>query len=161
MEPIVVETKDRNIFSESDEEIPDLEVVPKDDLVDMTRLSQSAPAVPKGFRRVEIEMAESEDDEDPFDQEEINMDDLPDLEMSQGDTLLVTGQDSSKSAEEPMVLETKSEGKSLFEIIPDKPKSEMEELLFTKVSDQSEDSKPADQPPKKILIEEIENDDII
>merc|ERR1711990_635811 len=69
----------------------------KDDLVDMTRLSQSAPAVPKGFRRVEIEMAESEDDEDPFDQEEINMDDLPDLEMSQGDTLLVTGQDSSKS----------------------------------------------------------------
>merc|ERR1711990_526835 len=27
---------------ESDEEIPDLEVVPKDDLVDMTRLSQSA-----------------------------------------------------------------------------------------------------------------------
>jgi len=146
---------------ESDEEIPDLEVVPKDDLVDMTRLSQSAPAVPKGFRRVEIEMAESEDDEDPFDQEEINMDDLPDLEMSQGDTLLVTGQDSSKSSEEPMVLETKSEGKSLFEIIPDKPKSEMEELLFTKVSDQSEDSKPADQPPKKILIEEIENDDII
>jgi len=127
----------------------------------MTRLSQSAPVVPKGFRRVEIEMAESEDDEDPFDQEEINMDDLPDLEMSQGDTLLVTGQDSSKSAEEPMVLETKSEGKSLFEIIPDKPKSEMEELLFTKVSDQSEDNKPADQPPKKILIEEIENDDII
>ena len=127
----------------------------------MTRLSQSAPAVPKGFRRVEIEMAESEDDEDPFDQEEINMDDLPDLEMSQGDTLVVTGQESSKPAEEPMVLETKPEGKSLFEIIPDKPKSEMEELLFTKVSDQSEDSKPADQPPKKILIEEIENDDII
>ena len=127
----------------------------------MTRLSQSAPAVPKGFRRVEIEMAESEDDEDPFDQEEINMDDLPDLEMSQGDTLVVTGHESSKPAEEPMVLETKPEGKSLFEIIPDKPKSEMEELLFTKVSDQSEDSKPADQPPKKILIEEIENDDII
>jgi len=127
----------------------------------MTRLSQSAPAVPKGFRRVEIEMAESEDDEDPFDQEEINMDDLPDLEMNQGDTLVVTGKESSKPAEEPMVLETKPEGKSLFEIIPDKPKSEMEELLFTKVSDQSEDSKPADQPPKKILIEEIENDDII
>ena len=127
----------------------------------MTRLSQSAPAVPKGFRRVEIEMAQSEDDEDPFDQEEINMDDLPDLEMSQGDTLLVANQDSSKTSEEPMVLETKPEGKSLFEIIPDKPKSEMEELLFTKVSDQSEDSKPADQPPKKILIEEIENDDII
>ena len=102
MEPIVVETKDRNIFSESDEEIPDLEVVPKDDLVDMTRLSQSAPAVPKGFRRVEIEMAESEDDEDPFDQEEINMDDLPDLEMSQGDTLLVANQDSSKTSEEPV-----------------------------------------------------------
>lgn len=127
----------------------------------MTRLSQSAPAVPKGFRRVEIEMAQSEDDEDPFDQEEINMDDLPDLEMSQGDTLLVANQDSSTTSEEPMVLETKPEGKSLFEIIPDKPKSEMEELLFTKVSDQSEDSKPADQPPKKILIEEIENDDII
>ena len=127
----------------------------------MTRLSQSAPAVPKGFRRVEIEMAQSEDDEDPFDQEEINMDDLPDLEMSQGDTLLVANQDSSTASEEPMVLETKPEGKSLFEIIPDKPKSEMEELLFTKVSDQSEDSKPADQPPKKILIEEIENDDII
>ena len=126
----------------------------------MTRLSQSAPAVPKGFRRVEIEMAESEDDsEDPFDQDEINMDDLPDLEMSQGDT-----EDSSKlteAAEEPMVLDTKPEGKSLFEIIPDKPKSEMEELLFTKVSDQSEEGKPADQPPKKILIEEIENDDII
>ena len=124
----------------------------------MTRLSQSAPAVPKGFRRVEIEMAESEDDsEDPFDQDEINMDDLPDLEMSQGDT-----EDSSKlTAEEPMVLDTKPEGKSLFEIIPDKPKSEMEELLFTKVSDQSEEAKPADLPPKKILIEEIENDDII
>ena len=149
-------------FSESDEEIPDLEVVPKDDLVDMTRLSQSAPAVPKGFRRVEVEMGQSEDDEDPFDQEEINMDDLPDLEMSHGDALQVSEDSSeSKSAEEPMVLETKPEGKSLFEIIPDKPKSEMEELLFTKVPDQSEDSKPADQPPKKILIEEIENDDII
>ena len=149
-------------FSESDEEIPDLEVVPKDDLVDMTRLSQSAPAVPKGFRRVEVEMGQSEDDEDPFDQEEINMDDLPDLEMSQGDALQVSEDSSkSKSAEEPMILETKPEGKSLFEIIPDKPKSEMEELLFTKVPDQSEDSKPADQPPKKILIEEIENDDII
>ena len=149
-------------FSESDEEIPDLEVVLKDDLVDMTRLSQSAPAVPKGFRRVEVEMGQSEDDEDPFDQEEINMDDLPDLEMSQGDALQVSEDSSkSKSAEEPMVLETKPEGKSLFEIIPDKPKSEMEELLFTKVPDQSEESKPADQPPKKILIEEIENDDII
>ena len=149
-------------FSESDEEIPDLEVVPKDDLVDMTRLSQSAPAVPKGFRRVEVEMGQSEDDEDPFDQEEINMDDLPDLEMSHGDALQVSEDSSeSKSAEEPMVLETKPEGKSLFEIIPDKPKSDMEELLFTKVPDQSEDSKPADQPPKKILIEEIENDDII
>ena len=125
----------------------------------MTRLSQSAPAVPKGFRRVEIEMAESEDDsEDPFDQDEINMDDLPDLEMNQGDALT---EDSSKLTEEPMVLDTKPEGKSLFEIIPDKPKSEMEELLFTKVSDQSEEGKLADQPPKKILIEEIENDDII
>jgi len=152
---------------ESDEEIPDLEVVPKDDLVDMTRLSQSEPTVPKGFRRVEIEMAQSEDDEeDPFDQDEINMDDLPDLEMGHGaDTQQksVSSEISSKSKpEEPMILDTKTEGKSsLFEIIPEKPKSDMEDLLFTKVPEESADKPTSDDKPKKILIEEIENDDII
>merc|ERR1719427_1552781 len=147
---------------ESDEEIPDLEVVPKDDLVDLTRLSQSAPAVPKGFRRVEIEVGtgQSEDEDDPFDDDELNMEDLPDLELAHGDT----AESAPGNPEEPtsMVLgAAKPEGKSVFEIVQEKPKSDLEEMLFTKVSDQSDADKPSETQPKKILIEEIENDDIL
>merc|ERR1719427_2256697 len=145
---------------ESDEEIPDLEVVPKDDLVDLTRLSQSAPAVPKGFRRVEIEVGtgQSEDEDDPFDDDELNMEDLPDLELAHGDTL----ESSPANPEEPTSIDAaKPEGKSVFEIVQDKPKSDLEEMLFKKVSDQSEADKPSETRPNKILIEEIENDDIL
>ena len=53
------------------------------DVVDLRGLGCTNSDIPKGFRRVEIEFdLEEEDDEDPFTNDQIDIDDLPDLECT-------------------------------------------------------------------------------
>jgi len=72
---------------EEDSDVPDLEEIEikkgggdqgGDESVDLSGLKGEVRSVPKGFRRVEIEIDSDEnDEEDPFDQ--IDIQDLPDL----------------------------------------------------------------------------------
>jgi len=101
--------------------------------------------MPKGYRKVEIEMDEG-DDEDPFgenDNDEIELDDLPDLEQPA----------ATPNTLEPTTTTAKS---GLFSIVEPAKPDPISELLFTKVDSQSLDQAAQSSKPKKMLIEEIE-----
>merc|ERR1711935_174108 len=101
--------------------------------------------MPKGYRKVEIEMDEG-DDEDPFGEnndDEIELDDLPDLEQPA----------ATPNTLEPTTTTAKS---GLFSIVEPVKPDPISELLFTKVDSQSVDQAAQSSKPKKMLIEEIE-----
>lgn len=143
---------DQTNEEEEGSDVPDLEEIQinkgtgdaeskeKHDLVDLSGFKDGSN-IPRGFRRVEIEVDSDGDDEDPFD--EIDMEDLPDLE-------------TNPQTNDSTILEVKSE-KGLLDIIEEKEcsDSKLGEMLFTKV-EKEEDENNSEKKNEKILIQEIE-----
>merc|ERR1712147_311652 len=101
-----------------------------------------------GYRKVEIEMDDDEADEDPFggdnEDEEIELDDLPDLEQPVAPELTTTLEPSSTPKTD------------LFSIVDPAKPDPVSELLFTKVDPSNPAADSESSKPKKMLIEEIE-----